>query len=105
MLRRNVVLDLFNNVEAIKKSVQATVKEFKTQVPKLLPKAVFDAIKNNPVNLFQSITTPIVDPTEYELKHQLYEKMFQTTTNMKLNKHHALYDALQESMKVDEIRA
>ncbi|GJZ32910.1 hypothetical protein Tco_0578346, partial [Tanacetum coccineum] len=95
-----------NNAEAIKKSVQAiVVKEFKTQVPKLLPKAVSDAIKKNPVNLFQSTTTPTVDPTEYELKHQLYEKMFQTTVNMKLNKHHDLYDALQESMKVNEIQA
>ncbi|GKC86603.1 hypothetical protein Tco_1147252 [Tanacetum coccineum] len=45
-------LSQVNNAEAIKKSIQATVvKEFKTQVPKLLPKVVFDAIKKNLVNL------------------------------------------------------
>ncbi|GKA14050.1 hypothetical protein Tco_0693696 [Tanacetum coccineum] len=99
-------LSQVNNAKAIKKSIQAAVvKEFKTQVPKLLPKVVSDAIKKNLVNLSQSIATPTVDPTEYELKRQLYEKMFQTTVNMKLNKHHDLYDALQESMKVNEIQA
>ncbi|GJX97508.1 hypothetical protein Tco_0353306 [Tanacetum coccineum] len=98
-------LSQVNNVEAIKKSVQANVvKEFKNQVPKLLLKAISDAIKKNLVNLSQSTPTPTIDPTKYELTHQLYERMFQTTTYLKHNKHHALYDSLQESMQVDKLQ-
>ncbi|GJV35031.1 hypothetical protein Tco_1407508 [Tanacetum coccineum] len=90
---------------------------FKTQVPKLLPKAVsnfvqprlertvLDVIKKNLVNLFHSTSTLTTDPTKYELRHQLYEKMFETATYLQHDKHHALYDALQESMQVDELQA
>ncbi|GJV16092.1 hypothetical protein Tco_1361415 [Tanacetum coccineum] len=64
-----------------------------------------DVIKKNPVNLFQSSFIPSVDTTEYELKHQLYEKMFETNTYLTHKKHHTLYGALQESMQVDELQA
>ncbi|GJY01690.1 hypothetical protein Tco_0359842 [Tanacetum coccineum] len=60
-----------NHVEVIKQSIQANVvKEIKTQAPKLLPKVVsdfvqprlertvLDVIKKNPINLFQSTSTP-----------------------------------------------
>ncbi|GJS02817.1 hypothetical protein Tco_0319325 [Tanacetum coccineum] len=44
------------------------------------------------VSLFQSTSTPSTDPTEYELKHQLYEKMLETAAYLSHEKHHALYD-------------
>ncbi|GKB14380.1 hypothetical protein Tco_0848303 [Tanacetum coccineum] len=70
----------------------------KNQAKKLLKKAiqrtVLYVIKKNSVNLFQSSSAPSVDPIEYELKHQLYEKMFETTAYLTHDKHHALYDAL-----------
>ncbi|GKA53104.1 hypothetical protein Tco_0746419 [Tanacetum coccineum] len=84
-------LSQVNNAKAIKKYVQATVvKKFKTQVSNLLPK---------------STSTPVVDPTEYELKHQLYEKIFTTAAYLKHDKHRALYYVVQESMQVDELQA
>ncbi|GKA13887.1 hypothetical protein Tco_0693533 [Tanacetum coccineum] len=93
--------------------VRSVVKEFKNQVLKLLPKAdsdfvqhrlegtILDVINKNLVNLFQSNSTITADPTEYELKLQLYEKMFKTATYLKHEKHHALYDTLQESIVED----
>ncbi|GKB94111.1 hypothetical protein Tco_0980248 [Tanacetum coccineum] len=69
-------LSQVNQDDTTKKSVQTNVvKEFKTQVPKLLPKVisdfvqprlermVLDVIKKNPVNPLQSTSTPTVDPT------------------------------------------
>nr|GEX11780.1 hypothetical protein [Tanacetum cinerariifolium] len=60
------------------------------QLPKLLPKAVFDALKKTMVNLSQPTPIPSVDPSEYKLKYHLYEKMLQTATYLKHPKHRAL---------------
>nr|GEX11779.1 hypothetical protein [Tanacetum cinerariifolium] len=53
----------------------------------LLPKAVSNALKKTPVNLSHPTPTPSVDPSEYELKHKLYEKIFQTAAYLKHHKH------------------
>ncbi|GKE80695.1 hypothetical protein Tco_1550695 [Tanacetum coccineum] len=39
------------------------------------------------------------------MKHQLNEKIFQTTAYLNHPKHHSIYDALQESMQIDELDA
>ncbi|GJU81012.1 hypothetical protein Tco_1283377 [Tanacetum coccineum] len=92
-----------NHAETIQDSV-------KNQPSKFMPKAIFeyvqtrlertvlDVIKKNPVNLFQFSSTPSAEPTELELKPQLYEKMFQTAEYLRHDAHRALYDALQESI-------
>ncbi|GJW28598.1 hypothetical protein Tco_0045473 [Tanacetum coccineum] len=95
-----------NHVDVIKESVHIKVlHEVRNQLPKLILKAVSDALKKTPVNLYQSTPTPSIDPSEYELKHQLYEKKCQPAAYPKHLKHHALYDALQESMQIDELDA
>ncbi|GJY66423.1 hypothetical protein Tco_0468661 [Tanacetum coccineum] len=50
----------------------------------------------------RSTQATTVDPTEYELKQQLYEKMFQTAAYLNHLKHRSLYDALANSMQIDE---
>ncbi|GJV03413.1 hypothetical protein Tco_1336982 [Tanacetum coccineum] len=98
-------LEQQNHTSVIEESIQANVlNEVRNQLPKVLPKAVSDALKQTPVKLSQPTPTPSVDPLEYELKHQLYEKMFQTAAYLKHPKHRALYDALQERMKIDELK-
>ncbi|GJR31833.1 hypothetical protein Tco_1108065 [Tanacetum coccineum] len=47
-------------------------------------------MKKNPINLFKSSSTPSAEPMEYELKYQLYEKMFQTTSYLNHDVHHDL---------------
>nr|GEW27963.1 hypothetical protein [Tanacetum cinerariifolium] len=64
-----------------------------------------DVMKKNPIDIFNSSSTTSGDPAEYELKHQLYEKMFQTAEYLNHDSHRALYDALQESMRIDELQA
>nr|GEX01137.1 hypothetical protein [Tanacetum cinerariifolium] len=66
--------------------------EVRNQLPKLLSKVVFDALKKTTVNLSQPTPTPSVDPLKYELKYHLYEKMLQTATYLKHPKHRALKD-------------
>ncbi|GKC65105.1 hypothetical protein Tco_1097703 [Tanacetum coccineum] len=106
IMQRLTNLEQQNRADAIEESIYANVlNEVRNQLPKLLPKAVSDALKKTPGNLSEPTPTPAIDPSEYELKHQLYEKMFQTAAYLKHPKHRALYDALQESMQIDELDA
>ncbi|GJV80497.1 hypothetical protein Tco_1516367 [Tanacetum coccineum] len=59
--------------------------------------AIEDSVQANVIN--ESSSTPSTDPTKYELKHQLYEKMFKIAAYLTHEKHHAFYDALQESCR------
>ncbi|GKC59888.1 hypothetical protein Tco_1087486 [Tanacetum coccineum] len=71
-------LEQQNRTDTIKELVQANVlNEVRNQLPKLLPKVVSDALKKTLVNLSQPISTPSVDPSNYELKHQLYMNLRQ----------------------------
>ncbi|GKC91585.1 hypothetical protein Tco_1152234 [Tanacetum coccineum] len=95
---------LMNHTEVIKDSIKDNMPNFVPQavsgyVHPRLERTDLDVIKKNPVNLFQSSFTPSVDTTEYELKHQLYEKMFETNAYLTHKKHRTLYGALQESMQ------
>ncbi|GJW51127.1 hypothetical protein Tco_0092478 [Tanacetum coccineum] len=69
---------------------------------KLLPKAVSEALKKTLVKVSRSTPATTVDHTEYELKQQLYEKMFQTAAYLNHPKHRALYDTLADSIQTDE---
>ncbi|GKB04268.1 hypothetical protein Tco_0832411 [Tanacetum coccineum] len=71
-------------------------------IAKASSKVVSQALKKPPVNESRSVPTTIVDPTEYELKQQLYEKMFQTATYLNHLKHRALYDALADTITHDD---
>ncbi|GJU17265.1 hypothetical protein Tco_1145231 [Tanacetum coccineum] len=74
-MQRLTNLEQQNRADAIEESVHANVlNEVKNQLPKLLPKAVSNALKKTPVNLSQPTPTPSVDPSEYELKHLLSTK-------------------------------
>ncbi|GJX92929.1 hypothetical protein Tco_0347515 [Tanacetum coccineum] len=104
------LLKKINHAEAIEDSVKANMPKF---VPKSvsdyvqprLEKTILYVIKKNLINLFQSSSTPSIGPIEYELKHQLYEKLFEKIAYLTHDKHHALYDALQESLQIDELQA
>nr|GEU51933.1 hypothetical protein [Tanacetum cinerariifolium] len=109
---KKVIMQRLTNLEQktyddiIEESVQENVlTAVKNQLPKLLRKVVSQALKKTPVNKSRSKPATIVDPTEYELKQQLYEKMFQTAAYLNHPKHHALYDALVDSMQMDEHEA
>ncbi|GKB79852.1 hypothetical protein Tco_0946747 [Tanacetum coccineum] len=71
-------------VDVIEESVHANVlNDVQNQLPKLLPKAVSYALKMTSVNLSHPTPKPSINPLEYELKDQLYEKMFQTAAYLK----------------------
>ncbi|GJS84826.1 hypothetical protein Tco_0751367 [Tanacetum coccineum] len=93
---------LINHTEVIKDSIKDNMPNFVPQavsgyVHPRLERTDLDVIKKNPVNLFQSSFTPSVDTTEYELKHQLYEKMFETNAYLTHNKHRTLYVAFNKN--------
>ncbi|GJS49998.1 hypothetical protein Tco_0600119 [Tanacetum coccineum] len=109
---------LIDHAEAIKESIQANViNEVKNQLPKFVPKVVsnyvktrlgrtvLDVIKKNPVNLFQSSSTPLDTLIQYELKHKLYDMMYQSRSFLAHEKHLDLYNDLMNSMKIDELVA
>ncbi|GJT93663.1 hypothetical protein Tco_1082508 [Tanacetum coccineum] len=96
--------------EVIKESVNENVlnevkNQLSTFVPKALMRTVLDVMKKNPVNLFKSSPTPSNDLTKYELKENIYEKMFETAAYLTHDAHRALYDAEQESIRIDELQA
>ncbi|GKC15111.1 hypothetical protein Tco_1011893 [Tanacetum coccineum] len=64
-----------------------------------------DVTKKNLTNLFKSSSTPSDNSPKYKLKHKLYEMVFQSASYLTHDKDHALYDALQESMQMDELQA
>ncbi|GJV33532.1 hypothetical protein Tco_1393932 [Tanacetum coccineum] len=64
-----------------------------------------DVTKKNLTNLFKSSSTPSDNSPKYELKHKLYEMVFQSASYLTHDKDRALYDALQESMQMDELQA
>ncbi|GJW09972.1 hypothetical protein Tco_1575799 [Tanacetum coccineum] len=103
-------LTQINHAEAIEDSIKANMPKFVPQaafefVQPRLERTDLDVIKKNPINLLQSTSTPSAEPTKYELKHQLYEKMFETAVYLYHEKHHALYDALQDLMQVNKLEA
>ncbi|GJU96106.1 hypothetical protein Tco_1320862 [Tanacetum coccineum] len=67
------------------------VNEVKNQLPKFVPKSISGYVQ------------PRLERT-CELKYQLYEKIFQTAEYLNHDSYRALYDALQESMRIDELQ-
>ncbi|GJT32107.1 retrovirus-related pol polyprotein from transposon TNT 1-94 [Tanacetum coccineum] len=115
-------LSKVDHSEAIEESVQANViNEVKDQLPKFLPKAVCDfvnpriertvrkVLQKTPAFLAQSSSTPFQHYTrvaeslsEYELKIILFDKMDRSRSYMTHDKHQELYDALLNSMCLDD---
>ncbi|GJQ99209.1 hypothetical protein Tco_0522194 [Tanacetum coccineum] len=80
--------------EVIEESVKANIlNEVKNQLLKFVPIAVSDFVE------------PHLKRTILDLKHKLYEMMFQSASYLTHDKERALYDALQESMQIDELQA
>ncbi|GJU84548.1 hypothetical protein Tco_1292094, partial [Tanacetum coccineum] len=117
-MQRLTNLEQGNHAEAIEESVQENaINDVKNQLPKFLPKAVsdyvkpllermvLDVMKKNPINLFKSSSTPADTLSEYELKHKLYDMMQKSRSFLTHDKHLELYNALMNSMAVDESAA
>ncbi|GJR08437.1 hypothetical protein Tco_0791089 [Tanacetum coccineum] len=66
---------------------------------------ILDVMKKNPINLFNSSSTPADTLSEYELKHKLYDMMQQSHSFVAHDKHLELYNALMNSMGIDELVA
>ncbi|GJR72532.1 hypothetical protein Tco_0084897 [Tanacetum coccineum] len=108
--------------KAIKESVQANIiNEVKNQLPKFLPKAVFDffnpkiestihkVLQKSPIFFAQSSTThaqPSSRATEslfeLEIKQILMDNMQKSHSYLDHDKHHDLYNALLNSILLDE---
>ncbi|GJY79288.1 hypothetical protein Tco_0485089 [Tanacetum coccineum] len=67
-----------------------------------LEKTVHDMLKKNPVNMFQSSSTPAFTFTEYELNKKLYDMMQNSRSFLDHKKHLDLYNALINLMDIDE---
>ncbi|GJV85674.1 hypothetical protein Tco_1525572 [Tanacetum coccineum] len=101
--------------DALQKSVQANViNEVKNQLPKSLTKAVSDfanlviqstikkALEKTPLMLAQSSLKAAESLSEYELKMILFEKIDESRSYLTHDKHQALFDALLNSMSLDD---
>ncbi|GJW17472.1 hypothetical protein Tco_0024908 [Tanacetum coccineum] len=107
--------------DALQKSMQANViNEVKNQLPKFLPKAVSDfatpviqstvkkALEKTPLLLDQSSSQAqsslkaAESLSEYELKTILFDKMDKSCSYLTHDKHQALFDALLNSMSLDD---
>ncbi|GJU26108.1 hypothetical protein Tco_1164729 [Tanacetum coccineum] len=107
--------------EMIEESVQANIiNEVKNQLPKFLPKAVSDfatpviqsavkkTLKKTPLMLDQSSSQAqsslkaAESLSEYKLKTILFDKMDKTRSYLTHDKHQALFDALLNSMSLDD---
>ncbi|GJY62796.1 hypothetical protein Tco_0464256 [Tanacetum coccineum] len=66
---------------------------------------VQDVLKKNLINLFSSSSTSADILTEYELKHKLYDMMQKSRSFLAHEKHLVLYNALINSMDIDEANA
>nr|GEU91629.1 hypothetical protein [Tanacetum cinerariifolium] len=113
-------LSKVDHSKAIEESVQANViNEVKNHLPKFLPKADFvnPRIESIVRKLLQKIlaflaqysSTPgqssykaVESLSEYELKKILFDKMDKSRTYMTHDKHQELYDALLNSIMLDE---
>ncbi|GJW58115.1 hypothetical protein Tco_0104846 [Tanacetum coccineum] len=113
--KKVATMSKIDHIEEIKISIQANViNEVKNQMLKFLPKAVFEYVqpkmerivryvrKKNPINLFQSSFTSVDSLTKYELKHKLYDMMQKSCSFLANEKHLELFNALMNSMGVDE---
>ncbi|GKB24646.1 hypothetical protein Tco_0864047 [Tanacetum coccineum] len=107
--------------DALQKSVQANlINEVKNQLPKFLPKAVSDfatpviqsTVKNalektllvlaQSSSQAQSSLQAAKSLSEYELKMILFEKIDNSCSYLTHDKHQALFDALLNSMSLDD---
>nr|GEX04416.1 hypothetical protein [Tanacetum cinerariifolium] len=118
VMQRLTNLDQNNHADIIKESVQENVlNEVKNQLPKFFPKDVSDyvqprlekmicdVLKKNPINMFQSSSTPVVTFTDYELKKKLYDMMQNSHSFLNHKKHLNLYISFINSMDSDESTA
>ncbi|GJS30067.1 hypothetical protein Tco_0490687 [Tanacetum coccineum] len=109
---------LINVAKVIKDSVKANmVNEVKNQLPKMVPDTISDfiqprldhtmlqALKTNQINLFTTPTTSSNNLTEYEMKEKLYNMMFKSRFYYSYDCHLGLYNALMDSMAIDEMQA
>nr|GEU57534.1 hypothetical protein [Tanacetum cinerariifolium] len=114
VIQRLTNLEQKNHANVIEELVQGNVlNEVKNQLPKFLPKAVSkyvqprwekmvrDVLKKNPINVFQSSSTPAYTFINYELKQKLYEMMQKSHSFLYHDKHLELYNALINLMGVD----
>ncbi|GJR30088.1 hypothetical protein Tco_1106320 [Tanacetum coccineum] len=114
--KKVAAMSKLDHTNAIEESVQANViNEVKNQLSKFLPKAgseyvqprmeriVHDVLKKNPINLFQSSSKSTDLLTKYELKHKLYDMMQKSHSFLAHEKHLELFNALMNSMGVDEV--
>ncbi|GJR43370.1 hypothetical protein Tco_1311473, partial [Tanacetum coccineum] len=107
--------------EMIEESVQANIiNEVKNQLPKFLPKAVSDfatlVIQSTVKNALEKTPLPVAQSSsqaqsslkaaeslsEYELKMILFEKIDKSRSYLTHDKHQALFDALLNSMSLDD---
>ncbi|GJU31894.1 hypothetical protein Tco_1175483 [Tanacetum coccineum] len=65
-------------------------------------KTVRDVLKKNPINMFQSSSTPAVTFTEYELKKNLNDMMQNSRSLLDHKKQLDLYNSLINLMDIDE---
>ncbi|GKB53691.1 hypothetical protein Tco_0904444 [Tanacetum coccineum] len=70
-----------------------------------IERTVLDVMKKNPIDLFKSSTTSSDTLSEYELKKKLYDMMFQSKSFNTHEHHYTLYNALKNSMLIDELVA
>ncbi|GJT98188.1 hypothetical protein Tco_1093706 [Tanacetum coccineum] len=108
-------LSKIDHINVIETSVQANMmNEVNNQLPKFLPKAVFevvqpriettvrDVLKTTLITLYQPSSTSTYPLTEYELKSNLHDLMLKNRSFLDHEKHLELYNALIDSMGLDE---
>ncbi|GJZ06878.1 hypothetical protein Tco_0540671 [Tanacetum coccineum] len=108
-------LSKVDHSEDIEELVQANIiNEVKNQLPKFLPKAVSDfvnpriestvreVLQKTPAFLASSSSRAAESFSEYELKKILFDKMDKSSSYMTHDKHQELYNALLNSMYLDD---
>ncbi|GJW77908.1 hypothetical protein Tco_0139590 [Tanacetum coccineum] len=120
--RKVEALSKYDHSKVIEESVQANVRnEFRNQIPKFLPKAVFDffnpriesiiceVLQKTTAFLAQSSSTHGQSSSraseslfEYGLKKIIFDKMDRSRSYITHDKHQELYDALLYSMCLDD---
>ncbi|GJR22992.1 hypothetical protein Tco_0971519 [Tanacetum coccineum] len=107
-----------DHVKVIEESVKANVlTDVKNHLPKFMPKVVsdfvqphlernvLDVMKKNTIDLFKSSIMSFDTLSKYELKKKLYDMMFQIKSFNTHEHHLTLYNALMNSIHIDELVA